>query len=255
MNRAVPVALLVVALIVATASPARACSCVGPNPACQAFWTTDTVFDGRVVAIEAALPDERLGGRVVQFPEKLVTLDVAQTWKGAVSGRVQVATATTGPACGFNFKVGKRYIVFANERSMGRLPEVSSCTNTRLLADAGDLPEFLDSLSRPATGGRVFGTVKLYERSKSSGMTERPFDLAIRLAGDGVELTTRSLGGSYEFGGLPVGSYDVTATVPEGYAMYGGPSRSVEILDVHGCAETDYGVTVPERVYGGPVRR
>jgi hypothetical protein len=255
MNRAVPVALLVAAVVFVTAPPARACSCVGPNPACQAFWTTDAVFDGRVVSIEPTSHDEPLGGRVVQFPEKLVTLEVSQTWKGASPGRVQIVTASTGAACGFDFKIGVRYLVFAHQRSMDGRLGVSLCSNTHAFDGAGDLTESLDSLSRPATGGRVFGTVKLYERLKSSGMTERPFEAAIRLTGNGVQTAMRSVGGRYEFRGLPLGSYDVTASVPEGYAMYGGASRTLEILDVRGCAETDFGVTVPERVYGGAVRR
>jgi hypothetical protein len=213
------------------------------------------VFDGRVVSIDPTSHDERLGDRVVQFPEKLVTLDVSQTWKGASPGRVQIVTASAGAACGFEFKIGERYLVFAHQRSMDGRLGVSLCTNTYTFDGAGDLPEFLESLSRPPTGGRIFGTVKRYERSKSSAMTEQPFELSIRLTGDGQELTTRSVDGRYEFRGLPVGSYEVTANLPEGYAPYGAPLRRIEILDVRGCAEVDYGLTVPERVWGGPKRQ
>jgi hypothetical protein len=150
MNRAVAVALLLAAVVLVTASPATACSRMGPYSACQAFWKTDAVFDGQVVSIESAPRDERLAGRVVQLPEKLVTLDARQT-KGASVGRVQVLTATTGAACGFNFKVGRRDLVFASDRSIGP-PGVSLCSNTRSFENAADPPEFLNSLSRPATG-------------------------------------------------------------------------------------------------------
>ncbi len=37
----------------------------------------------------------------------------------------------------------------------------------------------------------MFGSVTLYERLKSSGLSEKPFELAIRLTGNGQKLTTR----------------------------------------------------------------
>ncbi len=93
-------------------SPAAACSCMARGPACQAFWTTTAVFDATVVAIEDLEVQFVLGDGVRRGRKLLVKLDVRQAWKGVRSGPLEVVTEPYDASCGFEFKVGRRYLVF-----------------------------------------------------------------------------------------------------------------------------------------------
>src|ERR1700729_3707594 len=82
-RRAVRVRLLAtVALsvggVLLTARDGRACTCVGPNPACRAFWVSSTVFTGDVVSIDAA-PAETPRTSV---PLRRVHLRTREVWSG-----------------------------------------------------------------------------------------------------------------------------------------------------------------------------
>ena len=73
----------------AGAPSANACTCMSSGPACQAFWTTDVVFDGTVITIEPTSREETFSDRTLQVTEFVVTLQVRQTWKGVEGETVQ----------------------------------------------------------------------------------------------------------------------------------------------------------------------
>lgn len=147
------------ASLTTAASPAQACSCMPSGPVCQAYWNTDAVFDATVVRIERAAREDILGNELVTSSKRLVTLDVRHTWKGLGSGHLQVLTNEYEAACGFTFKEGVRYLVFARQGRSGEL-EVSLCSATREFDGTGDAAAFLASLGKPGVGGRVFGTIR-----------------------------------------------------------------------------------------------
>jgi hypothetical protein len=229
---------------------AQACSCAGPNPVCQTYWKTDAVFDATVVSI-GHLTRERVTGRThLSMTENLVRLSVNESWKGAEPGDIEVVTESRPSACGFDFQVGERYIVFANHRlEDGRL-EVTLCSNTRRYDRQGDFQFFLSSLSSPATGGRVFGSVRTYDQLFGpTSESEAPYEAQIRLTGQGKDVTTLSSAGRYEFANLVPGSYQVDITVPEGYAAYGA-RRTVRIENDRACRQEDYSVSPAGRIVG-----
>ena len=92
----------------AGAPPADACTCISSGPACQAFWTTDVVFDGTVLKIDSISRDETFSDRTFQVTEFVVTLQVRQNWKGVEGETVQVTTSGSSASCGFDFKMGSR---------------------------------------------------------------------------------------------------------------------------------------------------
>ena len=114
--------LAVPALLAASASPARACSCA-PLPAPeQARERSSQVFSGRVLDIE--------GGDFF----KVVLFEVAESWKGSDLPLATVATYGNAALCGYPFAEGEEYLVYA-EGGVAHL-----CTRTRPLASAaGDL--------------------------------------------------------------------------------------------------------------------
>jgi hypothetical protein len=83
---------------------ASACSCLGPNPACRAFWTSSAVFVGDAVSIEdlptTSPPEPFLSTRRVH-------LRVRESFSGRPPSEVDVLTGRGGGDCGYPFVVGE----------------------------------------------------------------------------------------------------------------------------------------------------
>lgn len=94
------VAVLAVAALAAAVEPARACSCVPPDP-----WSylerADGAFVGRLVSRR-----ESGEGRAV------LVFSVERAVKGKIADNVEVETASSGAACGIETSVGRRIGLF-----------------------------------------------------------------------------------------------------------------------------------------------
>ena len=251
MRRATVIAFAVLGALFA-APPADACTCVSPGPPCQQFWGADAVFDATVESIEPTSRDENIGeGHVVTMREHLVHLKIAQAWKGVAAGALDVVTASEGSACGYAFKPGRRYLVFAYRRPADGRWGVTSCGATREYDGTGEPAAFLASLAEPAKGGRIFGSVKasvpsfVFEPASPPRLLETP----VRLVGDGRERVVSSTGGTFEFTGLAPATYRLELQSPEGYSTH-SPSRSIEIPDARACAQADYHLQPAGRIVG-----
>ena len=246
----VALALCVLAQL-AGAPAADACTCLSSGPACQAFWTTDVAFDGTVVKIDPTSRDETFSDRTFQVTEFVVTLQVRQSWKGVEGETVQVTTSGSGASCGFNFKMGGRYLVFASRGGSDSRPRVSLCSFTRAYDGTGETAAFFTSLDAPEAGARVFGSTQLMQRSftSSSSHDRSPMDLEVRLTGNGRTLTTTAKAGRYEFSGLAAGHYGLSVIVPEGYSTW-MPTRPVEIPNQRACFESDFSLAPSGRISG-----
>lgn len=74
----------------------------------------------------------------------LVTLQVERWWKGGDSATLTVSTAKSGAACGYNFRKGERYLVYAHGGAKDKPLRVSLCSRTRTAKAAkmsGDFKE------------------------------------------------------------------------------------------------------------------
>jgi hypothetical protein len=115
MRRALLTLAAVVMAVSATAGPACACSCADLTAEEKAD-SADVVFTGRVRDIR------RLAGhKRVQFRARVL-------YKGKVRRDVTISTELYGASCGFGFREGKRYTVFAY-RDRGLATNI--CTGTR----------------------------------------------------------------------------------------------------------------------------
>ena len=102
------------------------------------------VFSGKVVEIEEIKSGVLKGNLAVRF-------EVKQTWKNADSKYLIVITAPhirrTDPPytanCGYNFEVGKAYLVYVESRSGSKLI-TGACSRTQELRDATEELEVLD---------------------------------------------------------------------------------------------------------------
>ncbi len=100
------------------------------GPACQGYWQTDAVFDATVRGIRPLDPAQPLPMGNLIYAEKIVEVDVRQSWKGAQTGPLEIKTSSEMGACGFPFREGGRYLVFARRGPDGRL-STSTCSFTR----------------------------------------------------------------------------------------------------------------------------
>ena len=121
---------------------AFACSCAEPLSDTEAEAGSDAVFAGTVIGHEITKP---VGGEYTPAIDDVrMALEVEWTVavdtyvKGVPAEEITIASSGQGTACGFQFDVGKRYLVFAyeKERGGGELA-TNSCTNTRTI-DAGE---------------------------------------------------------------------------------------------------------------------
>jgi len=104
----------VTVLVLATAgvflgpvAPACACSCAEVTPE-NSLAESEMAFVGVVTKIDRPLVFMN-SGQPVQ-----VTLAVSEVYKGSVSERFVVTTASDGAACGYDFVEGGRYVVLAS---------------------------------------------------------------------------------------------------------------------------------------------
>jgi len=236
-KRTVILLALVTLAVLGSARAALACLCSGDGPPCQAFWNTPFVFDA--VARDTT----------PQTP--FVTLEVRQVWKGTVPSRVTAMSFEgANDMCIYVFKPGRRYLVFGSIGPSGVM-RVSLCSVTREWDGTGPDADFLASLSRPAPGGRIVGSVSQF-RSAGGGVSEKamiPIVTSVHLKTPHGVRTVSSTGGEYRFDGLAPGSYDLTIDTPDGYLAYSAP-RHVEIPSGHACSVQSFSVTDNGRIAG-----
>jgi len=119
-------------------SEARACSCMKVTPS-EGLSASYAVFTGEVTEIEP--------NTATKFGGIEITLRVKKVWKGDIGERVQVRTAGSSAACGYNFVKGETYLVYA-DRDEADPMRVSLCSRTALVASAQVDLDFLGKPSR-----------------------------------------------------------------------------------------------------------
>ena len=188
---------LVVALI--AGAPAVALACLCASPACGAILEVGTLFEGTVASVAPA----GVEGVVVRFSDVRAVRGAAPTF---------VTTAPDGGACGYDFTVGRRYLIDARARPSGGF-SVSLCSKTMPLEAAGGVLALLAAPSdaRPRIFGRI-GT----RTARGAGRTDGAGvgGAVVRLTGP-VELSiTTNANGEFSFTGVPDGDYRIDATTP-----------------------------------------
>ncbi len=111
----VGVALCMLTLL-AMPKPAHACSCARSGSPKQALKEADGVFLGRVTSMMVL---SREAGRLSSADPVFVEFKVARVWKGPRHETLTVETERMGLSCGFEFAVGRRYVVYAYDGYTG----------------------------------------------------------------------------------------------------------------------------------------
>ncbi len=129
----VSVTLLVVGLVALLPDCASACSCGGGAPFRVLAKGADAgaVFSGQVMSVEEGSSTRMFG---MSVPSRRVTLQVSEVWKGPQTETLEVSTPRDGATCGYAFKEGQEYLVYAYGKEEPF--KVDLCSQTRLLSRA-----------------------------------------------------------------------------------------------------------------------
>ena len=153
---------------------ALACSCMMSGPPCQEYWRADVVFAGLV--------DEIANTPVRQTDEDAwrtltVRFSVESAFRGLEGSRIEVRTGMGGGDCGYGFKKGVRYLVYAHRTKEGHL-HASICSRTRPLTQAGEDLEYFRNLPPAGTGATIRGQVILQSMALSddSRYVQKPME-------------------------------------------------------------------------------
>jgi hypothetical protein len=212
---------LVILLLVPRAT--FACSCIGAIPLCQSFWQADVVFSGEVLSFEQIDAKQLFGRRVAR-------IRVDRVWRGQVRGTIEVTTGAGGGDCGYAFRPGTGYLVYAYKTKDGRFT-TTICSPTKLLQKAtADLAYFKEA-EKPSTGGRIYGVAHF----ETKGSDLKPAKgVSIALAGESQTRTAVTKeDGTFEFTNLPVGEYSVHM------AGASTPPWKVTLRDTRACVNVN----------------
>lgn len=151
--------------------PTLACECASPPPGVinaerdVTKWyanRSDVIFEGTVerIGFHSTLMDAKVGALLpadldtdANMPELWVTFAVARSYKGVQTKEVLVTTGISGGDCGFDFEIGKRYLVFASANPSGQL-STDICSGTGLMADSQSALSYLRGVPFASETGR-----------------------------------------------------------------------------------------------------
>lgn len=128
MRRLFVIPLVLIASVLVTPTAAYACDCAGTTDE-EALQREDIAFIGTVEAVNGNEVAGLMGLKTV------VRINVEQAIKGVVRRHTLVKTQPYGAACGIEFQLSERYVVYASDEGVGP-PETNLCNGTRSVARA-----------------------------------------------------------------------------------------------------------------------
>jgi hypothetical protein len=225
------VASLVCLTLLAGERIAVACSCA-PVP-CASAVDYDAIFEATVVAIEG--PALRPDGMRSTADPVTVRLETMRALRG--EPRTEVVTAASSVSCGYEFRVGRRYLIFASRRAEDGQLTVGSCGLTRPLEGQSGMVRYVESLSAPSRGGRIFGRVALPAQADYRAPFEPISGARIVLAGPQRAEAHSDGAGAFEFIDLPPGSYRVVPEMPADRPELSSDALEASLDVAHACAD------------------
>jgi hypothetical protein len=145
-------------------SKTYACSCsLQPDPI-KAMEQSKAVFSGKVLAVKPQVVE--INGIIDH--KIAVHFDVRETWKGISQTQAIVLTTLGEASCGYPFKVGETYLVFASGYDYKQdLLQTSTCSLTKKLANA------TSELSKLGQGVKPTENVSLQETMNHMNYTNK----------------------------------------------------------------------------------
>lgn len=233
----------VLGLFAIVSPAAKACTCGGAGKPCESYGEASAVFVGTAISFRDA--ERRKGGDREEFDwaPRTFKFSVEQPYLGVTGTEIEVATGFGGGDCGYQFKIGQRYLVYAyGEKKL----TTSICTRTKSFASANEDLAFLGNLSSAPPGATIYGQVVHDKKGDSSSLGP---DVVVTIEGDNVRREIRpDAQGRYRVSGLPPGKFKVTLQLPDTLTTY-QPQREISVAD-RGCAAVGYHLTDNGKVSG-----
>jgi Carboxypeptidase regulatory-like domain len=239
---------------------AYGCSCMGGETPCQAVGRASAVFVGTVTRVRTAPQPQprnqqeldKLRGEEIDWTPRTFAFSVDVAFLGLDGTEVEVATGRNGADCGYDFVIGKRYLVYAYRSTQGNRLATGICSRTKPYEKADEDIKFLGTLPSLSAGVTIYGEVKRLLTTNRNGnkITFGPLadaSLVVEGVDERREIRTDAEG-RYRVSGLRSGKYKVTLSIPEELTVH-RPEQEVTITD-RGCALVDYHVADNGRITG-----
>jgi hypothetical protein len=235
-------------LLPALASPAFACSCYNSGPPCQAYWNSQVVFAGTPLSV-SRIEVERDGNRIMQ---RLVRFQLDEPFRGVSGSSVEVITGAWDGDCGYDFEVGKKYLVYGYNLEGSTRIGTGICSRTQPLSEASEDLSFIRAVSGSPAGATIYGTAQRHTVNLEDGGTREPTGsiegaVVVASSGESRREATTGADGRYRFSNLPPGRYTVRVTLPAKLSPF--EEQTVEVHD-RGCAEVDINAVTDGRILG-----
>jgi len=240
------------ALLALSISDVKACTCGFVGPPCEEYWRSQAVFAGKVIKKSTFYVEEGEGDSRYKYQRMLVRFSIEQAFKAIAGDEVEIVAGMSGGDCGFHFKDGERYVVYAirDGRDKSRLYS-GECNRIKLVAEAEEDFAYFRAIPEAGTGGRVYGRVKKLTPPLSfdNRYQETYLDnIKITVEGNGRKFeTTTNKDGYYQLSGLAPGQYKVKAVISDSQGSH--YQETVDVVD-RGCAAQDFFLPVNGQISG-----
>jgi hypothetical protein len=210
------------------------------------------VFAGKVIKMTTFYVEEGEGDSRYKYQQVLVRFSIEQAFKGIAGDEVEIVTGISGGDCGYYFKDGERYVVYADRsgRDKSRLYS-GACNRIKLVAEAEDDFAYFRAIPAAGTGGLVFGRAKKGTPLLSfEGRSLETYldNVKITIEGNGGRFeTATNKDGYYQVSGLVPGQYKVKADISDGQNSHF--ESTVNVVD-RGCAAWDFYLYVNGQISG-----
>lgn len=246
------VAFALIAIMLAVTS-AAACSCAGGSSPCQEYGRASVVFVGTPIAVRTvARPASADRDDLDYWAPRTFKFSIETAFLGITPAETEVSTGLGGGDCGYDFKIGKSYVVYAYKSGKtGRLV-TSICSRTNPFENANEDIEFLRSLESQRPGVTISGEVRRMRQNVASGdsvYVGPQQDFGLTIEGEGGRREVRTDGeGRYRLTGLSPGKFKVTLLLPDELFTYKA-EQEITVAD-RGCATVNYSVVDNGRLSG-----
>jgi len=231
---------LIITFALASAT-VNACTCAGSDTPCESFGSADAVFVG--TAVSARDNERKKENREdIDWTPRAFKFSVEQAYLGIAGTEVEVSTGYGGGDCGYQFKLGERYLVYAYKYKDKLTTGI--CTRTKPFARANEDLAFLGTLPSAAPGVTIYGKVN---KEELGGEPLGP-DIVVTIEGPENREIRPDAQGRFRVTGLRAGDYKVGIRLPETLTTW-KPQRELSIAD-RGCAGVSWELADNGRVSG-----
>jgi hypothetical protein len=236
------IAALLFWLLCALSVKVTACSCAGNPAPCEAYWDASVIFAGTVTS--SSQVSRKKGSYALS--RRLVRFNVDKAFLGLNGTEAEVFTGLGDADCGYGFRLGGQYLVYAYRQKDGSL-NTGICTRTRPLSDAADDLAYIRGLSSAQPGATVFGQVQGRRKTGEQLRAVKGARIIVEGPAKLVEATTDKKG-RYRVSGLPPDTYKVRIAPHEGFSVHSS-EREAKVVD-RGCAQIDFWLEPDTRISG-----